>query len=418
MSKTCFVIMGYGVKKNINLDATYQEIIKPCITENGLVPFPLFEDEKFNAFRCDEISGSASIDYQFVTCLSEADIVIADISTMNINAIYELGARHALKPWSTILLCAEDKKQRFNFFDLTYVPIIFYAHGGLQLDKTAIEETKRKLNKRLDFAIHSSDSVPDNPIQRALCERKHLCHPRCTPPSSSIFQLYSQGIQFLNDNKFAEAIAPLTQLYKQESSEENLLLMVLARYKLAESSEDRSELVECLNLIHKGADIEHSVSETLFGRLAAINLRLYNLTQNEEYYYASLEYYRRGSNYSRLDLYCPRNYCALLLRIYEITDDINILREHYYTAKHHAKQYLQLSVSAKKDGSDEDRTYYYYNCCDLKAIIDGTYTNYSSLLDRVKSDKYITLRQQATIAAGIEKLHGDIEEMNSRAKLY
>ncbi len=82
------------------------------------------------------------------------------------------------------------------------------------------------------------------------------------------------------------------------------------------------------------------------------------------------------------------------------------------------KDNLQLSVSAKKDGSDEDRTYYYYNCCDLKAIIDGTYTNYSSLLDRVKSDKYITLRQRATIAAGIEKLHGDIEEMNSRAKLY
>lgn len=329
MNKTCFVIMGYGVKKNINLDATYQEIIKPCITQNNLVPFPLFEDEKYNAYRCDEISGSASIDYQFVTCLSEADIVIADISTMNVNAIYELGARHALKPWSTILLCAKDEEQRFNFFDLTYVPIIFYTHNGPKLNKTAIEETRRNLNKRLDFAIHSTDSIPDNPIQRALCERKRYCHQSCTPPSNTIFQLYHQGIQLLNDNKFEEAIPPLTQLYKQERSEENLLLMILARYKLAENSGNRGELVECLKLIKDEADIEHSVSETLFGRLAAINLRLYNLTTDEVYYYAALDYYRRGANYSQLDLYCPRNYCALLLRIYETSDDINILREYY-----------------------------------------------------------------------------------------
>lgn len=418
MSKTCFVIMGYGIKKNINLDATYQEIIKPCIIENGLIPFPLFEDEKYNAFRCDEISGTASIDYQFVTCLSEADIVIADISTMNVNAIYELGARHALKPWSTILLCAKDDEQRFNFFDLTYVPIIFYAHGGLQLNEAAVEETKRNLNKRLNFAIHSTDNVPDNPIQRALCERKQHNQPRYIPPSSSIFQLYHQGVQLLNENKFAEAIAPLTQLYKQERSEENLLLMVLARYKQAESTGNRGELVECLNLIHDEADVERSLSEVLFGRLAAINLRLYNLTQDEGYYYSSLEYYRRGANYSRLDLYCPRNYCALLLRIYEITDDTNILREYYYTAKHYAKQYIRMAVSATVDGSDEDRTYYYYNRRDLQAIVDGGYADYLGLLDRIKNDTCIAPRQRDTIETGIKKLCGDIDEMNTKVKLY
>lgn len=418
MSKTCFVIMGYGVKQNINLDATYLEIIKPCIVENGLVPFPLFEEEKYNAFRCDEISGTASIDYQYVTCLSEADIVIADISTMNANAIYELGARHALKPRATILLCAKDKEQRFNFFDLTYVPIIFYTHNGLQLDKSVVEETKRNLNMRLDFAIHSTDSIPDNPIQRAICERKQHSHQIFTPPSNSILQLYHQGMQLLNENKFAEAIAPLTQLYKQDCSEENLLLMVLARYKLAEESRNRGELVECIKLIKAEIDVEHAASETLFGRLAAINLRLYDLTQDEVYYYSSLEYYRRGANHSRLNLYCPRNYCAVLLRIYEITDDINVLREHYYTAKHYAKLYLQKSVSVVVDGSDEDRTYYFYNRRDLKAIVDGTYTDYLNLLERIKNDKSIASRQRITIEAGIKKLRSDIEEMNTRTKLY
>ena len=95
--KSCFVIMGFGIKNNINLDLTYNEIIKPCLIENNLRPYSLYSDEKFNAFRCDEIIGTTSIDYKFITCLSNADIVIADISTMNANAIYELGVRHALQ---------------------------------------------------------------------------------------------------------------------------------------------------------------------------------------------------------------------------------------------------------------------------------------------------------------------------------
>ena len=42
MRKTCFVIMGFGIKDNLDLDKTYNEIIKPCILENNLIPFPLY----------------------------------------------------------------------------------------------------------------------------------------------------------------------------------------------------------------------------------------------------------------------------------------------------------------------------------------------------------------------------------------
>lgn len=171
MSKTCFVIMGYGIKNNINLDLTYEKIIKPCIIQNKLVPFPLYDNNSYNAYRCDEISGTISIDYKYVTCLNGADIVIADISTMNVNAIYELGARHALKPRSTILLCAKDKEQDFKFFDITYVPIIFYEHGGNYLKSDVISSVTKQLNSFLDFAIHTTTEVPDNPIYRALNEK-------------------------------------------------------------------------------------------------------------------------------------------------------------------------------------------------------------------------------------------------------
>ncbi len=79
--------------------------IKPCIKKNQFVPFRLYDVDRFNAFCCDEISGSTSKDFKFMICQNGAELVISDIiSTMNFNPIYELGARHALKPRSTILI--------------------------------------------------------------------------------------------------------------------------------------------------------------------------------------------------------------------------------------------------------------------------------------------------------------------------
>jgi hypothetical protein len=403
--------MGYGVKNNINLDLTYQEIIMPCIAENALIPYPLYEESRYNAFRCDEISGAASIDYKFVTCLSEADIVIADISTMNANAIYELGARHALKPRSTILLCAKEVEQKFNFFDITYVPVIFYEHGGMFIDTNAIQKTKECLNSFIDFAIHSQSIIPDNPIQRALHERKS--YQNFVPPEKkTLYEMYLVGRKALDNNDYITANDILTQLYSADQSEVNLLLLVLARYKIAESTGSCQMLMDCIDLVTSSADMESTTSEELLGRIAAIYLRMFNISKIESYYYAALDYYRRGANYSKLNYYCPRNYCALLLRIYEITNDPNIITEYYYTAKHNAKIYLEMNMLAKRSGSYEQRFYYYYNVCDLKAIIDGEYVNFEQLIVRLKSEHDISLRQRETIQCGIEKLHSDIIEMN------
>lgn len=417
MKKTCFVIMGYGVKNNINLDLTYSEIIKPCIIKNGLVPYPLFEDNRYNAYRCDEISGSASIDYKFVTCLSEADVVIADISTMNINAIYELGARHALKPRSTILLCTKEEGHRFNFFDITYVPIIFYTHNGTRIDRESIEKTQVALNALLDFAINSDSTIPDNPIQRALHERNSYQN-FVQPERQSLHKLYLEGRRYLDDSEYENAVNILSELYLRDKSEENLLLLVLAQYKAAEAANSSKRLIECIEQITSEIDVMSSRSEHLFGRIAAIYLRLYNLLSEETYYYLALEYYRRGANYSQVNFYCPRNYCALLLRAHEVTDDSNVLREHYYTAKHYAKLYLNTSVSASKSGRYEERVYYYYNVCDMKAIIAGEYSNYEKLVKRLETDDSITTRQRITIKEGLERLNHDIAKMNCMTNIF
>lgn len=410
MNKTCFVIMGYGIKNNLNLDLAYEKIIKPCIAENQLIPFPLYEESSYNAYRCDEISGTISIDYKFVTCLNGADIVIADISTMNVNAIYELGARHALKPRSTILLCAKEKEKEFKFFDITYVPIIFYEHNETFIRDDVIGQTKNQLNSFLDFAINTSTNVPDNPIYRALNENHVYNNDKLS--NNTIYEMYKKARNLLDDNNFQDALVILDELYTNDPSEENLLLLVLAKYKIAEKNNSCKDLIECINLIKQNTDIENSTSEYLFGRLAAICLRVYNLSDDPEYYYSALKYYRIGACFCKKNLYCPRNYCALLLRIYEITEDENVIREYYYTAKHFAKLYLDLNVNVKNSGNYDERIYYKYNKIDLKAIINDEYIDVEKTVSRIQNDKDISKRQKNTLISGINTLKQSIDNIN------
>ena len=91
--------MGFGKKKDpetnrtIDLDQTYQQIIRPAVESSGL-----------ECVRADEITETGIIDRSMYALLYRADVVIADISTYNPNAIYELGVRHTLKKYSTIII--------------------------------------------------------------------------------------------------------------------------------------------------------------------------------------------------------------------------------------------------------------------------------------------------------------------------
>lgn len=91
----------YGIRKKtdlstgktLDLDKTYKNIIKPAVEKAGL-----------QCVRADEIQDSGLIDKSMYALLMHADLVVADISTYNPNAIYELGVRHAVRPYSTIII--------------------------------------------------------------------------------------------------------------------------------------------------------------------------------------------------------------------------------------------------------------------------------------------------------------------------
>lgn len=111
--KTCFVIIGYGIKidfatgRKLNLDKTFDNLIKPVFKSLGI-----------DCFRAIDKNGTGVIDSLMYKWILEADIVLADISTLNPNVVYELGVRHALRPYSTIII-SEHKVMEKLPFDLT-----------------------------------------------------------------------------------------------------------------------------------------------------------------------------------------------------------------------------------------------------------------------------------------------------------
>jgi hypothetical protein len=122
--KTCFVVMGFGEKTDyqanpprvLDLDRTFEDIIHPTVEACGV-----------ECVRADKIIHSTVIDKPMYERLLAADLVVADLSTSNANAIYELGVRHALRPHTTIVMAEEG----FKFpFDLNHVSILKYAHAG------------------------------------------------------------------------------------------------------------------------------------------------------------------------------------------------------------------------------------------------------------------------------------------------
>ena len=146
--------MGFGKKtdfrsgKLLNLDATYNEIIKPAAEELGI-----------KCVRADEIMQSGIIDVEMYKLLLSADIVVADISTSNANAIYELGVRHALKKGTTIIM---SEKSAVLHFDLNHIATLQYEHLGDDIGCSEARRIKGQLKSLMESALN--ETRIDSPV--------------------------------------------------------------------------------------------------------------------------------------------------------------------------------------------------------------------------------------------------------------
>jgi tetratricopeptide (TPR) repeat protein len=98
--------------------------------------------------------------------LLSADVVIADLSTSNKNAFYELGVRHALRPHTTIIIC-EDGAKSFPF-DVNHVLIRQYHHMGEGIDFGEVERFRAALTQAIQDIFTQDPRVKDSPVYTFL----------------------------------------------------------------------------------------------------------------------------------------------------------------------------------------------------------------------------------------------------------
>src|SRR3954452_15156330 len=93
----CFVLMPFGRKSDgtgatINFDAVYRDLIAPAVRAAGLEPL-----------RADEEVTGGIIHKPMFERLILCEYAVADLTTANANVFYELGVRHAVRPYTTVL---------------------------------------------------------------------------------------------------------------------------------------------------------------------------------------------------------------------------------------------------------------------------------------------------------------------------
>ena len=147
----CFVLMPFGKKPGaagavIDFDAVYKELIAPAISEAGLEPL-----------RADEERTGGIIHKPMFERLILCEYAVADLTTANANVFYELGVRHAVRQWSTVLLFAEGSTQLpFDIAPLRAMPYRLSPDGK----PADLDLIKPALVKRLSEAKSANTDSP------------------------------------------------------------------------------------------------------------------------------------------------------------------------------------------------------------------------------------------------------------------
>jgi len=296
--KKCFVVMGFGEKtdlatgRTLDLDKTYRIIIRKAVEEAGL-----------DCIRADDIKHSGLIDVPMYELLLEADVVIADLSTANPNAIYELGVRHALRPHTTIIM----SESQFKFpFDLSHIVIRPYDHLGKGIDAEHAETVR----KELVAAIHELLDKPDvdSPVFHFLPQLRAWnagvapileaavaeAVPRpLAADESSIAELMEMFREAKKDSEWSSAIRSLKKLIDKRPNDPYFhQQLALATYK-SKKPDPITALNAAKEILRKLRPHESTDPETL-GLWGAVHKRLYELTGDTAALDESIWAYEKG----------------------------------------------------------------------------------------------------------------------------
>lgn len=147
--KTCFVITPIGPDESLirrKADGVIDAVINPILEKKG-----------YNVIVAHRMNENGSITRQVIQNVINSDLVIANLTDLNPNVMYELAIRHAIKK-PLVQIC---EKGTTLPFDINDQRTIFYSN-----DMKGSVELKDNIELAIDSAIN--DEYTDNPIYRAI----------------------------------------------------------------------------------------------------------------------------------------------------------------------------------------------------------------------------------------------------------
>lgn len=248
--KTCFVIMPFSSATFVDrclteedLDHIFNEFIRKAVDEYIVDDKPYFDIIK----RFDDKVGS--IVKGIVKDLVSAELVIADLTGMNPNVMYELGIRHSIKR-GTIMLT-----QSFDEFpsDLRdYLTVEYKFVNKSTEDKTNYEQFKASIHKAIRQVLETE--TLDSPVKE-----------------------YVQGKAMFIDEEEVDQIKEQTIILKSIYAD------------IIDLNEIMHQLYQNENIVQKKPDKAFIEIITLFVNSLHSKLGLLDFKVNEKYLFVDIE---------------------------------------------------------------------------------------------------------------------------------
>jgi hypothetical protein len=237
----CFVVMPFGVKPDgrggsVDFDAVYEKLIVPAVREAELEPL-----------RADQELVGGLIHKPMFERLVLADYAIADLTTANANVFYELGVRHAVRPYSTVLVCADVARTPFDLAPDRVLPYGLDGQG-----KPADSDRDRAVLVRALRAAR--EAATDSPVFQLIDD---LPTPQIDRLKTDVFReqaAYSVDVKARlarartsPKNDRADAIRGIErEVGPPEDVEAGILVDLLLSYRAAEAWKDMIRLAEAM----------------------------------------------------------------------------------------------------------------------------------------------------------------------------
>ena len=343
--KICFVIMGFGKKTDpdlgntYDLDKTYKNIIRPAVIKAG-----------FECVRADEIKDSGLIDKSMYALLMQAELVVADITTFNPNAIYELGIRHGVRPCSTIILKEKDGTIPF---DLDHSRMFMYSHLGEDIGVDEAERCKKELTELINSVTENKNV--DSPLYKFINKIQPPILPKSeyiqliddlAEKEKVIFALVEKAKSETANSNFEQA-SKLWEKISNKVPSEPYFIQQWALCKYKSDAKELENLTDALAIIEKLIPDDQNTNdpETL-GICGAIYKNMWWLTKKQSTLERAIEYYGKCYNITN-NYYNGENYALCLDE--KVANNIDCEEEEKVYCKFAAKKTRKAVINDLRD---------------------------------------------------------------------